>query len=84
MPNLRKAMGRQNKKRFIRKSRKTCKCCGRRRALFVRKVRAGRNGKTRLGKRAVVKTDKDHVLCQQCHRAQADSQYSQQRYGGQR
>ncbi len=53
----------------LRKSRKLCSECGKRPALFIRRMRIHGGQRLRLGRNAIVKTDRQHDLCSQCKRA---------------
>jgi len=68
------------KRRFmskLRKRRKLCVECGKRPALFIRRMRIHGGRRDRLGRNAVVKTDRQHDLCSQCKRALNSRMYSQ-------
>jgi len=53
----------------LRKDKKMCKNCYERPALFVSTIRRHAKGILRIGRRAVIKTDRNHDLCGQCRRS---------------
>ena len=62
MPKLRKHRDRQRKStRESRLNERLCRICQKRPALFIRRIR--------WTKQLVVRRDKDHDLCGQCHRS---------------
>ncbi len=82
MPRIRKFENRQKRPHGLRKDRKLCRGCWERPALFIIRVRKRRSGTTRLGRRFIIKIDRDHDLCIQCHRSLGNSFYTRQLFSG--
>ncbi len=76
MPKLRKSNDRQRKRRNAdRRHRKLCRMCQERPALFIMRIRRRLDTIIRLGKRFIIKTDKDHDLCIRCKRSITNSMH---------
>jgi hypothetical protein len=77
--NTQMSRERTRKRRFmskLRKRRKLCSECGRRPALFIRRMRIHGGRRERLGRNVIVKTDRQHDLCPQCKRALNSRMYA--------
>lgn len=61
----------------LRKDRKICQKCEERPAKFILRYRRGKFIQ-RLGRKALVRSDKDHSLCPRCYRSELQSSLARQ------